>query len=110
MREYTLAGIARILDDNMHDFDTIALRDNNFILVLPEISGEEADLIAQKLEAAIREKLKIKLQVGTANFPNEAMTFESLVELALENARQPVEVMPTSKQITTTQNLGDIRL
>jgi GGDEF domain-containing protein len=110
MRQYVLAGVARILNDNMHDFDTIALRDNNFILVLPEISGEEADQIAQKLADVVKEKLRVKLQVGTANFPQEAMTFESLVELALKNAqRQPVIAYETPKQVTT-QNLGDIRL
>jgi GGDEF domain-containing protein len=110
MRQYVLAGVARILNENMHDFDTIALRDNNFILVLPEISGEEADQVAQKLADVVKERVKVKLQVGTANFPKEAMTFESLVELALENAqRQPVGTYTTPKQVTT-QNLGDIRL
>ena len=109
MREYTMAGIARILSENMHDFDTIAVRDNNFILVLPEISAEETAHIAQKLEDTVKEKMKVKLQVGIASFPNEAMTFESLVELALKNAQQPAEVHPTPKQITR-QNLGDVRL
>lgn len=109
MREYIMAGIARILGENMHDFDTIAVRDNNFILVLPEISAEETAHIAQKLEDAVKEKMKVKLQVGTASFPNEAMTFESLVELALKNAQQSAEVHPTPKQITR-QNLGDVRL
>lgn len=110
MRQYVLAGVARILDNNIHDFETIALRDNNFILVLPEITGEEADQIAQKLQDAVNEQLKIQLQVGTANFPGEAMTFESLVEMALKNAQQPDQVLTTRKQMTTPQNLGDIRL
>lgn len=110
MKQYVFAGIARLLNENKHDFDTIALRDNNFILVLPEISGEEAEQIAQKLVDVVKEKLKVKLQVGTANFPQEAMTFESLVELALENAQQqPVGIYTTSKQVATS-NLGDIRL
>jgi GGDEF domain-containing protein len=110
MKQYVLAGVARILNDNMQDFDTIALRDNNFIVVLPEINGEEAHQVALKLADVVKERLKIKLQVGTANFPQEAMTFESLVELALENAqRQPVATYEAPKQVTT-QNLGDIRL
>lgn len=109
IREYTKANIARILSENMHDFDTIAVRDDDFILVLPEISAEETAHIAQKLEDAVKEKLKVKLQVGTANFPNEGMTFESLVELALENAKQPTMVSPIPKQLAR-QNLGDVRL
>lgn len=109
MKEYVMAGIARILDNNMHDFDTIAVRDNHFILVLPEIPAEEAAHAAQKLADSVREQMKIKLQIGTATFPNEAMTFERLVELALENAQKPVEVPATPKHITR-QNLGDVRL
>jgi GGDEF domain-containing protein len=110
MRQYVLAGIARILNENMQDFDTIALKDNNFILVLPEITSAEADQIGQKLEESVKENLKVKLQVGTASFPEEAMTFESLVELALENAQQqPIGSYATPKQITT-QNLGEVKL
>lgn len=109
MREFVMAGIARILDANMHDFDTIAVRDNHFILVLPEIPAEEAAHIAQKLEDAIADQMQIKLQVGTATFPKEAMTFESLVDLALDNAQKSAEVVAIPKQVKR-QNLGDVRL
>jgi GGDEF domain-containing protein len=109
MREYVMAGIARILDDNMHDFDTIAVHNNHFVLVLPEIPAEEAAQIAQKLEDAVKEQMKIRLQVGTATFPNEAMTFERLVELAIEKAQKSSGVLSAPKQINR-QNLGDVRL
>lgn len=110
MREYVLAGIARILNESIHDFDTIALRDNNFILVLPEISSEEAIRIAHQVEENVKAKMKVRLQVGTAAFPDEAMTFESLVELALKHTDEPpVAVQPTPKQVTG-RNLGDVRL
>jgi hypothetical protein len=110
MKEYVMAGIARILDNNMHDFDTIAVRDSHFILVLPEIPAEEAVHTAQKLADAVKEQMKIKLQVGTAAFPNDAMTFERLVELALENAKKPVVDVVTTPKHITRQNLGDVRL
>ncbi len=110
MREYVMAGIARVLNESVHDFDTIALRDNHFILVLPEISVEEVNRIAHQLEETVKEKMEVRLQVGTANFPAEAMTFESLVELALKNtAEQPVQVRSTPKQVTNP-NLRDVRL
>ena len=107
MKEYVMASIARILDNNIHDFDTIAVRDNHFILVLPEIPAEEATHIAQKLEDTIADQMQIKLQVGTAAFPKEAMTFEGLVELALENAQNPTEAVSIPKQV---RQLGDVRL
>jgi len=98
MKEYILASVARTLDENMHDFDTIALRDNHFILMLPELPAEETPLITQRLEKLIKEKMNIRLQVGAASFPNDGVTFESLIELAVENARQrtgaPSELKP----------------
>jgi GGDEF domain-containing protein len=110
MREYVMAGIARVLNESMHDFDTIALRDNHFILVLPEISTEEVNRIAHQLEETVKERMKIRLQVGTANFPDEAMTFESLVELALKHAaEQPAQVQLMPKQVTN-RNLRDVKL
>ncbi|MFN8457497.1 MAG: hypothetical protein U0401_23030 [Anaerolineae bacterium] len=109
MRQYVMAGISRVLDDNMHDFDTIALRDNHFILVLPEIAPEEANRVAYQLKESIKEKMKLNLHVGTAVFPDEAMTFESLVELALQNTEKSVEVAVQPKRLAG-QHLGDVRL
>ncbi len=110
MREYVLAGIARILNESIHDFDTIALHDNNFILVLPEISSEEATRIAHQVEENVKERMKVRLQVGTATFPDEAMTFESLVELALKHTYEsPMAIQPTPNQVIG-RNLGDVRL
>jgi hypothetical protein len=86
MKEYVLAGIARILDDNMFEFDTIALRDNSFVLVLPEVAAHDVSHIIQRIEKSIKEQLEVKVKLGAAALPDDAVTFESLVEMALENA------------------------
>jgi hypothetical protein len=79
-------------------------------LVLPEISVEEANRIAHQMEETVKERMKIKLQIGTANFPAEAMTFESLIEVALKHAaEQPVQVHSIPKQVANP-NLRDVRL
>lgn len=104
MREFVLANIARILDDNMFEFDTIALRGNSFVLVLPEVVNQEVPLIIQRLEKTVKEKLNVKLQVGAATLPDDAITFESLVEMALKNAEQQTGVysaLATSKHAVT---------
>jgi hypothetical protein len=88
MKEYVFANVSRILDDNVDDFGTIALRDDCFIVVLPEKTANEASTVAQRLEDIIQEKMDIKLQMGMASFPNEAITFEELVELAVQDVDQ----------------------
>lgn len=93
MREYVLARIARILRDNIYDLDTIALNDDHFVIVLPEIEADRVPAVAKRLEKAVKEKLDVQLNIGTASFPNEAVTFESLVELAVQNASQNEKVL-----------------
>lgn len=94
MREYVFANVSRILDENIDDLDTITLRDNDFILLLPEKTSEEASVVARQLQEAIQKEMNIKLQTGSANFPDEAITFETLIEKAIENVDpkgQPVQ-------------------
>ena len=104
MREYVFANVSRILDENMDDFDTITLRDNNFVLILPEKTSDEARLVAQQLQEVIHEEMNITLQTGLANFPDEAITFETLIEKAIESVDRkdqrtysPVMVEPKQK-------------
>ena len=92
MKEFVLANIARLLDDNMFEFDTIALRGNSFVLVLPEVPGADVSHIMQRLDKTIKEKLNVKLRMGTACLPDDAITFESLVETALANAGRQVDL------------------
>jgi GGDEF domain-containing protein len=88
MNEYVLAGITRVLDENVPDYGAIALRNNHFIVVLPETTDREAPLLAQTLQKTVQEKVEVKLLAGTASFPIEGVTFEALVELAIHNAEQ----------------------
>jgi hypothetical protein len=51
--------------------------------LLPEVTpGKLADLIEQ-LHKAVSEQVGVTLQIGTASFPEDAVTFESLVEKAI---------------------------
>lgn len=107
MREYVFANVSRLLDENMDDFDTITLRDNDFVLILPEKTSDEAWLVAQQLQEVIHEEMHITLQTGMANFPDEAITFETLIEKAIESVDHkaqrtysPVMVEPKQKVIS----------
>jgi hypothetical protein len=86
MREYLLAYLTRILDSSVNDFNTIARYNNHFIMLFPETPGQDIPEIIRTLEKTIRERLNIKLNTGYASFPDEAITFESLIELAVEKA------------------------
>ncbi|MCB0190818.1 MAG: diguanylate cyclase [Anaerolineae bacterium] len=86
MNEYVLAGVTRVLARNVSDFGTIVRRDNDFVIVLPETSQQEAAKVASQLEKIIHENMKINMLSGTASFPEQAVTFEALLNLATQCA------------------------
>jgi len=97
MKEYTLAGIARTLNDNLQGFDIIATWKNHFLVVLPETPAQAVPHIALRLKNAVKSKLGVQLQIGAASLHNQAMTFERLINLAMENANSDdVALAPSS--------------
>ena len=85
MSEYAYAGMARILHENLLEYNTIVRRDDYFIILLPEITVENAPNVAENIVEAVKAEMNVNLKVGTANFPDDAVTFESLIELAMQN-------------------------
>lgn len=82
MTRYILSKVARILDEELPNFDPVALRDHCFIAMLPEATAADAAETAQRLHTAIEAQTGLKLQTGTATLRDEAMTFEELIESA----------------------------
>ena len=90
IHQYVAARIAGMLMVELQDCDVITRRNNHFVALLPEASRESVDTLVQKLETAAQEQLGLKLKIGLSTFPDEAVTFESL----LENAEAKMENKP----------------
>jgi hypothetical protein len=88
MKEYIFANVSRILDNSIDDFGTITVRDNHFLVVLPEKTSDEASQVAQHLEQVISNKMDVSLATGMSNFPDDAITFEALIEHAVDDVDQ----------------------
>lgn len=82
LNRFVSARIAQLLVDQLKDCDVITQRGEHFITLLPETSYEDALKTIEKLEAAAREELNLELKAGLSTFPDEAVTFESLLEQA----------------------------
>ena len=96
--------MARVLDRKLYDFNKIALRDNCFVIVLPETNQSAIEETATQLENTLKDTLDISCDVGTATFPEHAVTFEMLIERAIENC-QKVE-QPSSIESRTQPALS----
>jgi len=83
MKRYVMSDVAKTLCEQLEDYDIIAQKDDHFLLLLPEVTSEQlADLVGQ-IHQVVSEHVGVTLQIGTASFPDDAVTFESLVEKAV---------------------------
>jgi GGDEF domain-containing protein len=84
MKQYVLSGVARTLCAALEDYHIIAQRNDHFLALLPEVTSEQLTDLTGRLRKAVSEQVGVTLQIGTASFPEDAMTFENLVEKAVE--------------------------
>jgi GGDEF domain-containing protein len=85
MKQYVLSGVARTLCAELEDYNIIAQRNDHFLALLPEVTSEQLTDLVGRVRKAVSEQVGgVTLQIGTASFPEDAVTFESLVEKAVE--------------------------
>jgi len=84
MKQYVLSGVAKTLCNELEDYNIIAQRNDHFLVLLPEATSEKLTDLIKRLRRAVSEQMGVTLQIGTASFPEDAVTFESLVERAVE--------------------------
>ncbi|MCI0393926.1 MAG: diguanylate cyclase [Chloroflexi bacterium] len=100
MGQYTAARLAQVFLEELRDFDVVTLRNDHFVILLPEVERDQALMICEQLQQAIRTSLGLELNIGLASFPDEEVTFESLLvcaeaamtQAAQENTPQPALV------------------
>lgn len=95
-RTYALSQLAKMLIDELGDGAIITQRREHFVVLLAEVDREQSRGVAAKLEAKAEEKLGIRLRVGSAAFPDEAVTFEMLLLRAEAAMRGPADASSPS--------------
>ena len=113
MKQYVMSGVSKTLCDELEDYNIIAKRNDHFLVLLPEVTPDELPDLTKRLCKAISEQVGVTLQVGTASLPENALTFEGLVEKAIE--KMDAEPKPslqsqrmTAKQITLQEAIGEL--
>jgi len=83
MKRYVLSDVARTLCNGLEDYNVIAQTNDHFLILLPEVTSEQLGDLVSRLRQAVSEQVGVTMQIGTASFPHDAVTFESLVEKAI---------------------------
>ena len=100
LSRFTSARVGQIIDDRIRQTDLV-LRDHRgrFIVLCPETDLAGASLLAKRVSQGIKERTSLGVLWGVAAFPDEALTFEDLLQKARDRllisvpvANEPVSV------------------
>jgi GGDEF domain-containing protein len=104
LTRFATARIGEIVNDRARETDLI-LRDsdNRFILICPETGHSSSAILAQRISKSVAENIGAKVRWGVSSFPDEALTFDGLVEKAVERfseeLSEEVSVIVEDKQV-----------
>lgn len=85
LNRFTSARVGQIIDDRIRQTDLV-LRDRRgrFIVLCPETDLGNASLLAGRIAEAVKERTNLRVLWGVAAFPEEALTFDDLLQKARE--------------------------
>ncbi|MFM8321622.1 MAG: hypothetical protein ACKOC5_11975 [Chloroflexota bacterium] len=85
MTRYVLTSLMRIVVNMTRRTDLIidkAVDSDSFVVMVTDTNSEQTVQLAERLRQAIRKKLGVQVCCGLATFPDEAITFDELVQRA----------------------------
>jgi len=91
VKQYALGGVSKTLVQELPDYNIVARRNDHLLVLLPEATPEQLPAIIEQLQNAVSRQVGISIKVGTASLPEDATTFESLLEKAVRD----MEAQPT---------------
>lgn len=85
LNRFTSARVGQIIDDRVRQTDLV-MRDHRgrFVVLCPETELENTILLAKRIAQAVKERTNLHVLWGAAAFPEEALTFDDLLQKATE--------------------------
>ena len=105
LSRFTSARVGQIIDDCIRQTDLV-MRDRRgrFIVLCPETDLANASLLAKRIAQAVKSRTGLGVLWGVAAFPEEALTFDDLLQTARERladsvllTNEPVAAVETSE-------------
>lgn len=83
LHRFATAKVSQIISDLSRQTDIIISdRGGQFVILCPETDAQNLNTFAERIRKATAEKLKSTLAWGVATFPDEALTYEDLLQTA----------------------------
>jgi hypothetical protein len=100
LKKYATNKLVRLLDRELRRTDLVLEKpkDDQVVLVLPETSTSGIDILADRIRATVKDQLGLSISTGFASFPDEALTFDDLLNQA-ENQSDVIQVEGQAEDI-----------
>jgi GGDEF domain-containing protein len=108
LTRYLLASLAQVLTKEARRTDLIIEQSEQggFVLLCPETTAEGSYVLAERIQALAMEQLGISVNCGVAAFPDEALTFDDLMQKARFSLLSPEKlatfIYPQSTEISVS--------
>ena len=104
LRRYVDARVGKLLSEETKDCDIIAFDRDHFVILLPEANVQHATRVGNRLQELAQEKLGLKMQIGTATFPDQEVTLTGLLSRAENEMRS---ANPTGQSSEPKNDVAD---
>lgn len=107
LQRFAIARIGQIISDGARETDLI-LRDQagRFVLLCPETNFEHSVVFGERIQKAVAENMDTEVVWSSASFPDEALTFEELVERAEQRLARPGVDAPASISVRAEEKVA----
>lgn len=104
---YAAVRLAETITEELRVVDTVLEdRENGrFVILCPEIEGQEAKVMMERIRKLLAGRFWVQVRYGTASFPNEALTFEALMTAAAEKIKAPEAALPADSPMSASQEV-----
>jgi len=105
LQRFATARVGQIISEGARETDLL-LRDRNgrFVLLCPETDNESSIIFGERIRNAVAERMDTDVVWSSASFPDEALTFEELIERAEQRLASP-DFAPATQALMRSQKV-----
>lgn len=102
--KWTAVRLSDVIKEQLRVVDMVLEDQENgrFIILCPEIEAQGTHVLTDRISKALVDQLNVRVAFGTASFPQQSLTFESLLTVA-ESQLKPLEPAAEAKVRLTQQ-------
>lgn len=89
---YVQARLSQVMKRELRAIDLIMTDHNRqrLVILCPEVDAEGVTELTDHLKMAVSREMGLRIQCGSASFPDESLTFDGLLQRATEKLNYPV--------------------